>query len=480
MSTSFEVFELDPVIIKALHKLEYRQPTKVQLQTIPLFLEGHDLIVQSQTGSGKTAAFAIPICEKLDWLENKPQAIVLTPTRELAQQVRQDFTNIGRYKRIKATEIFGKQSFEKQKLALKQKNHIIVGTPGRVLDHLNKGTLPFEAVRFLVIDEADEMLNRGFIESVNAILDYMPSNRMTTVFSATFPDKIVNLCQTYMMEPQMVQSVEEKRAIHSITQSAIIVSEQDKLELLQSLLIVENPDSCIIFCRTQERVNQLYRQFSKRHYPSDRLHGAMKQEDRFKVMDAFKKGAFRYLIATDLASRGIDVDQITLVFNYDMPQDKDKYLHRIGRTGRAGKTGKAISLVTDKELDELNAIEQYTGVPISRIDAPNAVDIKAKQAAFDKKRNKPIQPKQIATKQLDQDIMKLYFNGGKQKKIRAVDFVGTIVNIPGVSVDDIGIISIEQRHSYVEILNGKGKLVLEEMKYRTIKGKQLKVHQARK
>ncbi|MEQ6378619.1 DEAD/DEAH box helicase [Bacillaceae bacterium S4-13-56] len=479
-NSEFNNYKLSNEILKALSALGYSSPTKVQQKVIPEALLGHDLIVQSQTGSGKTAAFAIPICEKVDWEENKPQALILSPTRELAAQVAEDFTNIGRFKRIKVTAVYGKQSFAKQQLELKQKVHVVVGTPGRVLDHMEKGTLILDKIEYLVIDEADEMLNMGFIDQVEAIIERLPKNRTTFTFSATLPEDVESLCRKYMQNPNHIQVKASGITTEKINHFVMEVEEADKLSLLKDVLTLENPDSCILFCRTQERVHELFGKLDDWGMSVDQLHGAMVQEDRFAVMNDFKRGAFRFLVATDVAARGIDVDDITHIINYDFPLEKERYVHRTGRTARAGKSGMAITFMTSHEEKFLKEVEEYIGFNIVKREAPTREDVKKAQPDFDQKNNTRPNLKQNKSEKLNQDIMKLYFNGGKKKKLRAIDFVGTIAKIPGVSADDIGIITIQENSTYVDILNGKGPLVLQTMKKTTIKGKQLKVHQARK
>ncbi|HDX9590638.1 TPA: DEAD/DEAH box helicase [Bacillus pseudomycoides] len=475
---SFNDYALSKEIVRALASLQYEKPTEVQEKVIPIALEKKDLVVKSQTGSGKTASFGIPLCEMVEWEENKPQALILTPTRELAVQVKEDITNIGRFKRIKATAVYGKSPFARQKLELKQKTHIVVGTPGRVLDHIEKGTFSLDRLKYLVIDEADEMLNMGFIDQVEAIIDELPTNRMTMLFSATLPEDVENLSRTYMESPITIEIQASGITTDKIEHSLLEVREEEKFSLLKDITTIENPDSCIIFCRTQENVDDVFRQLNRSGYPCDKIHGGMVQEDRFAVMNDFKRGKFRYLVATDVAARGIDIENITHVINYDIPLEKESYVHRTGRTGRAGKSGKAITFVTPYEERFLTEIEAYIGFEIVKIDAPSKEAIITRKAAFEEKINaKPIVKKDKSAS-LNKGIMKLYFNGGKKKKIRAVDFVGTIAKIPGVTADDIGIITIQDNVSYVEILNEKGPLVLKVMKNTTIKGKQLKVHEA--
>lgn len=474
----FKEYQLSNDIVKALDSLHYIEPTEVQKRVLPLALQNQDIVVKSQTGSGKTASYAIPICENVDWIENKPQALILTPTRELAVQVKEDFTNIGRFKRIKAVALFGKQPFHYQKTELKQKTHIAVGTPGRVLDHIEKGTLQLEKVRYLVIDEADEMLNMGFIDQVEAILAHVPAERVTMLFSATMPDAIRELADSHMHEPTDVE-VATEMTTNLIDHAVIEVEEDDKLQLLQDVTIVENPDSCIIFCRTKDRVDEVHDELYDLDYSVDKLHGGMEQSTRLLVMDDFKRGAFRYLVATDVAARGIDIDNITHVINFDLPLEKEAYVHRTGRTGRAGLKGNAITFVTPNEHDFLANIEEYIGFTIPNRDKPTGEEVVQKEIQFEQKMSQTPKKKMARKELVNEGIMKLYFNGGKKKKLRAVDFVGTIAKIPGMSAEDIGIITILDTSTFVEILNGKGELVLNEMKTTKVKGKQLKVHEAR-
>ncbi|MGC6586931.1 DEAD/DEAH box helicase [Paenibacillus sp. Dod16] len=476
----FTDYQLSESIVKALNSLGYETPTEVQQEVIPVALEKRDLVVKSQTGSGKTAAYGIPLCELVVWNENKPQALILTPTRELALQVNGDITNIGRFKRIKATPLFGKHPFHIQKAELKQRTHMVVGTPGRVLDHMERGSLSLERIAYLVIDEADEMLNMGFIEQVQSIIQRLPRDRVTMLFSATFPEDVANLAHKYMNHPAHIEIQASGITTATIEHELIQVMETRKLALLQDLLIVESPESCIVFCRTQEHVDNLFRSLADLGYPCDRIHGGMEQEERFEVMNAFRRGQFRYLIATDVAARGIDITNITHVINYDIPLEKESYVHRTGRTGRAGKTGKAITFVTPRDDRRLADIEEYIGFPIPVVKSPSKEEVDHRREAFGHKLRIQPELKKDKREQLNKQIMKLNFNGGKKKKLRAVDFVGTIAKLEGVTADDIGIITIHDFVTDVEILNGKGPLVLEMMKNTTVKGKLLKVRQGNK
>ncbi|MBO0472626.1 ATP-dependent RNA helicase DeaD [Enterococcus sp. DIV0840] len=477
---NFNTYPISDVILEAISDLGYETPTPVQQAVIPAVLDGKDVLVQSQTGSGKTASFGIPLCEKVDWAENKPQVLVLEPTRELAQQVQEDLINIGRYKRIKATAVYGKASYVKQKSELKQKSHIVVGTPGRVLDHIIKGTLPLEKINCLVIDEADEMLNMGFIEQVKEIIAALPEAKNTLLFSATMPKTIEKMSSSYLREPVVVKIEATEKTTPKIQHAFLDVTEENKLAALEAVTIVENPDTCIIFGNTQEKVNDTYDFLVKAGYPVGKLHGGMMQEDRFEVMDAFRKGKFRYLVATDVAARGIDIENITHVINLDVPFEKESYIHRVGRTGRAGKEGFALTFVTSKEESLKKEIESFGELTMTRITLPNAKQVARNKSEFEKKITTKQKPKQQKAKRVNEEITKVYFNGGKKKKLRALDFVGTISKIEGITSEDIGIITIQENVTYVDILNGKGQLVIQAMKERTIKGKQLKVHVARK
>jgi ATP-dependent RNA helicase DeaD len=475
---NFHDFIISEDIIKALNGLEYDIPTKVQARVIPSALDKNDLIVKAQTGSGKTAAYAIPICELIEWLENKPQALILTPTRELAVQVKEDFINIGRFKRIKAAAIYGRHQFSIEKTELKQKTHVVVGTPGRVMDHIKKGTLALSKIDYLVIDEADRMLDMGFIDQVEAIMKELPEERMTMLFSATMPEEVKSISSKYMRNPIHIDISEASIVTADIHHSLYIAEEEDKFELLIDVTIIENPDSCIIFCSTKDRVDMVCDRLDDLGYPCNKIHGGMEQDDRLSSMKRFKRGEYRYLIATDVAARGIDIENISLVINYDIPLDKENYVHRTGRTGRAGQKGKAISFVAPTQTRYLQDIEALIGFQISEITKPTKEEVSIQKPSFDKKMKKAPQIKKMKSDQLNKEIMKLRFNGGKKKKLRATNFVGVISNLDGVTAEDIGIITIQDTLTYVEILNGKGPLVLEAMKNTMIGGKLLKVTKA--
>ena len=473
----FNKFNLSEDILKSLKDLDYINATKVQERVIPEMLLNKDIIAKAQTGTGKTAAFVIPLCERVKWEENDPQVLILTPTRELAMQIGEDVKNIGRFKRIKGVCIYGKAPFKEQEKSLKGKTHIVIGTPGRVLDHIDRGTFNTKNLKYLVIDEADEMLNMGFIGQVEGVFRRIPKKRITSVFSATLPIEIRNLCSKYMKRPVNIEIEKENLITDRIEHLFYKVKGEEKLDYLVKLLKKELPETAVVFCRTKENVDLAFERLKKEGYSVNKIHGGMLKKDRTFTMESFKRGEFRILVATDVASRGIDVEGITHVINLDIPVEKEAYVHRIGRTGRNKEKGKAISFLTFYEDRFLEEIESYTGFKIPEEDI-NSLN-KIEEVSDEILKKAPKRKKDKALK-INKEISKLYFNGGKKKKLRAVDFVGAISNIDGIVSEDIGIIEIQDLGSYVEILNGKGALALNALKNMTIKGKKLRVEKARK
>ncbi len=473
--TNFKDYKLSKEILKSINMLNFKTPTKVQQEVIPVALENKDVLVKSQTGSGKTATFAIPLCELVDWEENKPQALVLTPTRELAIQVRDDIFNIGRFKRVKVPAVYGKSSFALQAKELKQKTHIVVGTPGRTIDHIKEGNFITDNIKYLVIDEADEMLSMGFLEQVEEIIEALPKDRVTMLFSATMPEDIDNLANKHMKDPVTIEIKAKTLTVDRIQQDGYMVEETGKLNLLKDLTVIENPDSCVIFANTQVKVEALYKELTKLGYPCDKIHGGMEQDERIKVMTNFKKGYFRYLIATDVAARGIDIDNITHVINYDVPVLRENYVHRIGRTGRAGKEGRAITFIMKSDERRIFEIYSYTGKELTMKKRPSKRLVIELKPEFEKKLAKKPQVKEDKGANLSQEIMKLHINAGKKTKMRPVDIVGTLCSIDGMEASDIGVISVLDISTYVEILNNKGEMVLKALQKKNIKGRPRKV-----
>ncbi|MEG0249331.1 MAG: DEAD/DEAH box helicase [Peptostreptococcus sp.] len=467
----FNKLKLKKEILKAIDLLGYKTLTKVQKETIPYILEEKDVVVKSETGSGKTLAFAIPICNDVVWDERSPQALVIVPTRELAIQVKKDFFEVGRLRRLKTVDIYGKSPYMKQETALKARAHVVVGTPGRIIDHIERGNLRTDKIKYLVLDESDEMLNMGFLDQVETIIENLPKNRTNLLFSATMPEDIEKLSSKYMNNPKYVEIESNENAFDRIEQIAYKVEASNKLDTLKNLTILENPDNCIVFCNTRDAVEEVYSYLDENDYKVDKIHGGMEQDDRTKVMQDFKMGKFRYLVATDVAARGIDVEDITHVINYDIPRDIEPYIHRIGRTGRKKKTGKAISFYRNNQGKYLSEVESYTGRKIIKKDISELTIEDENIKDFEEKMREKQVGARLKGKELNKGIIKLHINAGKKTKMRAGDIVGAISNIDGVSAEDIGVIDIIPVSSFVEILNGKGEYVLKELQKVKIKGR---------
>ena len=473
----FAGYGLSEEILETLRLLGYVSPTPIQNAVIPLVMGGKDVIAKSQTGTGKTAAFAIPLCQTARWEENLPQALVLEPTRELAAQVKEELFHIGRKKRLKVPAVVGGYPIDKQIQTLKQKSHIVVGTPGRVMDHVRRGSLKTEMIRSLVIDEADLMLDMGFLEDVEQIMESIPGRFQILLFSATIGERVKQLADRYLPAAVLVEMESETETADGITQAVYLTEADDKYQALFRILVKEKPSDCMIFCGTREMVNVLYRKLSKDGLRCGMIHGEVDQAERQKTIDGFRDGKFHYLIATDVAARGVDFEKISHVINYDFPTNKETFVHRCGRTGRNGEPGTAVSLVTEEETGYLRAAEAFIGekLPVCQCPEPEAAEVRAfknsqrNQTAFKVRKGAA----------LSRGIMKLSVGGGKKSKIRTVDIVGSICSLEDISAEDIGIIDIRDSLTYVEILNGKGDLVLEALQTKPIKGKVRKVRRAR-
>ena len=473
MTNQFAAYNLSQPILDALTLLGYTTPTPIQEAVIPAALNGRDIAARSQTGTGKTLAFAVPICEKAVWEENLPQALVLEPTRELAVQVSRELFQVGRKKRLKVPAVFGGFPIDKQIRTLKQKSHIVVGTPGRVMDLVRRGSLQLSGITHLVIDEADLMLDMGFLEEVGEIISLLPENRKILLFSATLEKQVQTLIDNYAADAVFVAQDQEDGPPPSIGQAAYEVTAENKYEMFKRVLMKENPDSCMIFCGTREMVNVLFQKLRRDRIFCGMIHGEMEQKERLKNVDAFGRGGFRYLIATDVAARGIDFENIGLVVNYDFPTGKETYVHRIGRTGRNGKDGRAVSLVSAQEKKMLQKVEEYTGTALPVLQ--ELIVTQEEEKAFWALQRRKSAPKAGKGEALNRDIMRLSIGGGRKSKMRTADIVGTICAVDGITAEDIGVIDIRESLTYVEILNRKGPLVLERLQTKPIKGKVRKV-----
>lgn len=482
MNKKFEDFKLDKYIIKALYNLNYTIPSKVQEEVIPRLLKKEDVIVKSKTGSGKTASFGIPICENIDIENNNVQALIVVPTRELALQVKDEISNIGRLKKIRCSAIFGKQSIKEQIRELKQRVHIVVATPGRIIDHIGRNTINLDDIKYFIIDEADKMLNKGFIEDMEFILNKIPKNSAKGLFSATIDDDIQYICDKYLKTSNILDiKYNELFDKKQIIENKIKSSENDKYKNLKSIIYMENPTSLIIFCNTKDKVKKLYENMKKDGFVVEELHGDMSQDKRIFVIKDFKNNKFNILISTDVAARGIHIDDISLVINYDVPRDKENYIHRIGRTGRKDSYGKAITIFTDKDDKYINEIEAYLGYEIKVLEELKIDDIAKGKIKFEKKSKEVLKNRKnkIIEKNIHSEVTKIYINAGKKKKIRVIDIVGAFSNLPGINNEDIGVVEVQDLCSYVDILNYKGEELVKKYKEISIKKKMVKLRKDR-
>lgn len=469
----FKEMNLSEELLKAVTLLQYEEALPVQEKVIPVLMDGRDVLVQSKTGSGKTASYAIPEIEKIDWLENEPQVLVLTPTRELAKQVQTDFKSLGAYKRINAITLFGKQPFKSQIMDLKQKVHVVVGTAGRVLDHLERGSLNLSHVHTCVLDEADEMLNLGFIDEVTKILSYLPDRCTMAMFSATINDSIKGIAEQYLHEPEVIKIGELKKYNTNVDLYCVKTVKEKKDEQLLNIIYKEVPQQAIVFCNFRESVERVFDLLCSKRVSCLMIHGGLMQEERLENMRDFKKGKYRILVATDVAGRGIDVTNVTHVINYEFPTTTEDFIHRIGRCGRVDKKGRAISMVLPTQMKYLDFIQEELDTELVCIDESEYEGVKYSSILS---RSEEIRQKEEV---IDDDKFKLFFKGGRNKKLRAKDLVGAIMDIPGVEFNDIGIIEILESTSFVEILNGKGELVLKGMQGKNIKNKNIVVEKKR-
>ncbi|MBC8163984.1 MAG: DEAD/DEAH box helicase [Roseiflexaceae bacterium] len=376
---TFPELGLNANILKAIGELGYEEPTPIQARTIAKLLEGVDVIAQAQTGTGKTAAFSLPIIERIDTSLKKPQALILTPTRELAVQVAEALHSYSKYSGLSVLPVYGGQPIDRQLRALDRGVHVVVGTPGRLLDHIQRGTLKLDSIRMLVMDEADEMLDMGFIDDIEAILKETPPERQTALFSATIPGPIAALAKNYMHNPERIVVKTAQMTVSQVRQVYYEVGGRDKFEMLARILDFEQPTSAIIFCRTKSEVDSLGERLIARAIPAETLHGDLSQIQRDRVMGRFRSNQVEVLVATDVAARGLDIEHVSHVINYDMPLDPEIYVHRIGRTGRAGRSGTAITLVTPRERRLLRIIERATSAPIQRMRLPTIADVIARR-----------------------------------------------------------------------------------------------------
>ncbi|GAA3960450.1 DEAD/DEAH box helicase [Actinoplanes auranticolor] len=544
-ATGFAGLALRPELLKALTSLGYEEPTPIQREAIPPLLEGNDLLGQAATGTGKTAAFALPLLHRLEPdAKGGPAALVLVPTRELAEQVSQAVHRYGRDLGVRVLPVYGGQPIGRQLQALQRGVDVVVGTPGRVLDHISRGTLDLSDVRTVVLDEADEMLDMGFAEDIEAILAETPQTRQTVLFSATMPPRIDGIARRHLKDPVRIQMGREASApgeIPLVRQSAYIVARAHKPAALGRVLDVEAPTAAIIFCRTREEVDQVTETLNGRGYRAEALHGGMSQDQRDRVMGRLRAGSTELLVATDVAARGLDVEQLTHVVNYNVPSAPEAYVHRIGRVGRAGREGAAITLAEPRESRMLKAIERLTRQRITLEKVPTVTDLRARRleltraalesslqtddlerfrvviesltSEFDietvalaavklaheaaggdvDEQEIPTPRETVRERPEGRDgkrperrsgpagagVARLFIGLGRRAGLRPQDLVGAIAGESGLSARDIGAIQITDRFSLVEVPESAAEMVIDAVSQTTIRGRKPTVRRER-
>ena len=527
----FEDMNISNEICRAVLDMGFEEATPIQSQAIPVILEGKDIIGQSQTGTGKTAAFGIPLLERINPEDRRLQALILCPTRELAIQVSEEFRKLLKYKdNIRVLPIYGGQPIDRQIAALRKGTQVVIGTPGRVMDHMRRRTIKAETVQMMVLDEADEMLDMGFREDIETILVQIPEEHQTLLFSATLSPEILDITKRFQKNPEFIKIVRKELTVPNIEQYYFDVKEKTKLDALCRIIDVYDPKLAMVFCNTKKRVDDLVEMLQGRGYFAEGLHGDLKQAQRDKVMQKFRNGTIEILVATDVAARGIDVDDIDVVFNYDVPQDEEYYVHRIGRTGRAGKAGKAFTFCVGKEIYKLRDIMRYTKTKIQQQKLPTLSDVEEMKTNIYLEKIKGIIEEGHLTKYIHlvdrlmeedytsidiaaallkdhlsdvnaddidalddinlggtelyggegEKMVRLFINAGKKSKIRAKDIVGAIANEAGIPGKTLGEIAIFDEYTFVDVPNEFVRDILHGMKHAKIKGKRVHIEIAKK
>jgi len=464
-ANTFRALSIPNEQIDNLTAMGYAIMTPIQAQALPLALKRQDLIAQAKTGSGKTAAFGIPLIENLEAKNFAVQGLILCPTRELSTQVASELRQLARYKsNIKIVVLGGGQAIGPQIASLEHGAHVVVGTPGRIQDHLRKKTLVLDQVSTFILDEADRMLDMGFTESIEDVMSYLPSQRHSMLFSATFPHNISQLSRKILIDPVKVE-VESVLDTSVIEQKFYKVPATDKIQASQKIIQALCPQSLVIFCNTKQAVNELTQALQQAAVSAQSLHGDMEQKDRDKVLVHFKQKSLCVLVATDVAARGLDIDNLDMVLNFDLPRDPEVYIHRIGRTGRAGKNGLALSLVTHSEQFAFETIVRYyNNARETAVGLPKTPELKSIHS-LPANHNKPLTPENTS----------LCIAGGRRQKIRAGDILGALTKGGGLEAAAIGKIDILHNVSYVAVRRDTAKTAFKELVQGKIKGKKVKV-----
>lgn len=517
----FDELDLEPKILRGVTEMGFEEATPIQTKAIPLIMKGGDVLGQAQTGTGKTAAFGIPLLQKIDISNKHLQAIVLCPTRELAIQVADEFRNLSKFMHgLKILPVYGGQDIVKQIRSLKSGVQVVIGTPGRIMDHMDRKTVKFNSVHTVVMDEADEMLNMGFREDMETILSKVPEERQTILFSATMPQPILEITKKFQKNAEIVKVVKKELTVPNIDQFYYEVRPRKKEEVLCRLLDIYDPKLSLVFCNTKRQVDELVSALQGRGYFAEGLHGDLKQSQRDRVMNSFRNGRTEILVATDVAARGIDVDDVEAVFNYDLPQDEEYYVHRIGRTGRAGRCGIAFNFIWGKEVYKLKDIQRYCKTKIKAQPIPSLDDVNSTKTEKILKRlsdviagedltsmvniiedhinNEDYSSLELAaaflktalgSDQAEQTIdfgdtgaedgmVRLFINIGKKQNVRPSDILGAIAGESGMPGKLVGTIDIFDKYTFVEVPKEFASEVLNAMEHVKIKGKEINIEPA--
>jgi ATP-independent RNA helicase DbpA len=464
---TFAQLNLSPALVQVAQELGFTQPTAIQTQSIPLLLQGKDLIAQSQTGSGKTAAFSLPILQNLSLQGRRVQALILCPTRELCAQVAREIRRLGRrHPGLQVLTITGGAPIFSQLNALSKGVHLVVGTPGRVMDHLRRGSLDLSSVSTVVLDEADRMLEMGFQEDMEDILSQVPESRQTVLFSATFPQNVEGLSRKYQRTPERITIERSNQTVAAIQQVLVEVEPENRLKALLKIIEQKQPESMIIFCNFKASVNELMESLSQSGLSVGALHGDLEQYDRDRIMAKFRNKSLKALVATDVAARGIDIESLDAVVNFELPSQPEVYVHRVGRTGRAGREGFAVSFITAREKAKVRAIEQFASVRFEKLDLGSLKDV---------------DPQTIQEQiQGAAEMRTLYISGGRKEKVRPGDILGALTGEAGrLSAADVGKIEIHDHFSYVAVSAHLADTALERLRNGRIKGRKFKVEAVR-
>lgn len=471
---TFENLALSSELAQVVRELGFQQPTQIQAQSIPLILKGNDVIAQSETGSGKTAAFSLPILEKLNLITRRVQALILCPTRELCAQVAREIRRLGRrHAGLQVLTITGGAPIRPQMEALYKGVHIVVGTPGRVLDHLSRDTLQLSAVKIMVLDEADRMLEMGFQEDMEHILSQLPETRQTVLFSATFPQSIESLSRSYQKDPVRLTVAKSNQSVATIKQVYAEVDAADRIKALLRVIEQNQPESMIVFCNFKASVTELKSGLAQSGLSVDALHGDLEQSDRDRIMAKFRNKSIRILVATDVAARGIDVESLDAVVNYELPSQPEIYVHRVGRTGRAGREGLAVSFVSSRERSKIKAIESFASIRIEKLDlgSLSEMNLAPPQEA---------EPAAAQTATPGAKMRTLYISGGRKEKVRPGDILGALTGeAGGFKAADIGKIEIHDHFSYVAVSAQIAELALDCLRNGRIKGRKFRIEAVR-